>query len=105
VATVPNGTATAKRNLIIDNPPSAAFAGRGWRRCVACVSIQRWATTPDPIGGGPYIDLFSNGEFTKIRGRPSFTTIFLTPDVLLLMNRRSPRVITTWSSTRRQAAP
>ena len=88
VATVPNGTAAAKRNLIVDNSPSAAFGGRGGTQlCAACVSIQRWATAPDPIVGGQYIDLFSNGEFTSATLVRGFTTIFLTPDVLLLINQ------------------
>ena len=86
--TVPNGTAAANRSLVIDNPPSAAFGGRGGTQvCAACVSIQRWTTTPDPIAGGPYIDLFSNGEFTSATHVQGFTSFFISPDVLLLGNQ------------------
>jgi len=90
--TVANG-ASGTRNLKVTNLATAGVAGGATDQgCTGCVTIQRWATSPDPVPVGfPIIVLTSNGEFTPSTTASGFGVSFSSPnDVFLLPPQPGP---------------
>ena len=84
--TVANG-ASGTRNVTVKNPATAGVAGGSTdQACTGCVSLQRWATSPDPVPFAfPIIVLTSNNEFT-----PATTASGLLPRTIQFPERHRP---------------
>ena len=107
--TVANG-ASGTRNLTVTNLATAGVAGGSTgQECTGCVSLQRWATSPDPVPFAfPIIVLTSNNEFTPATTAPGYIVQFS------IAERHLPgpqpagtgaRELTTSRCSRRSTAP
>jgi Tol biopolymer transport system component len=82
---------TGARNVVVKNLATPGVAGGASTRvCVACLSIQRWVTNPDPI---PYpygglaiaVGLLSHNEFTPSTRAQGYGTSYSSGDALVLV--------------------
>ena len=55
--------------------------------CVGCVTLQRWATVPDPVANpSTFFVVLSNGEFTAATVAPGFEAHLFDPSQIWLLN-------------------
>ena len=91
--TVANG-GSGTRNVTVTNLATAGVAGGSTdQACTGCVSIRRWATSPDPVPVGfPVIVLTSNNEFTPATTASGFTTSYESPSDIVLLSSPGPAI-------------